>query len=452
MGEGKGEGMPHRSGHFAAALSERPFALFIIGQFVSQFGDYLAQIALIGVVGVYTTRAPLAYSQLTVAIALPALLFGPIIGTLVDRRPKRAVLMLADGSRAVIIGLIPPAMKLTGSVLILFPMVFASFLLGLFASSARYSLIPSLVPPQKIFAANAVMNFVNKLAGVLGFAGGGFLVVGGFWHHLRLEPWEAGFYLDSLTFLASVATVALLGIREQYQPREREASFRDLWARRIRNFQEDQRELLSLVRTNRLVRFTVATLLLVAVFGGTLYPLIVVIVQKGPHLVIGGELGLPRIGATHRVGFLGGVLAVGMMLGSLSAGFLFHRLSRRAMVVAGLAVTGFLMGLFALSRQYWEFLPVALTAGFFLSPVMIAQDTLLHESAPESIWGRVFSGRDLILNGGFMLSSLVFGAMAQLVLPALGTVNHERVALFWAGMVLTAAAPLCLAIGRERRP
>ncbi len=443
--------MPSRSGHFAAALSERPFTLFIIGQFVSQFGDYLAQIALIGVVGVYTTRAPLAYSQLTVAIALPALLFGPIIGTLVDRRRKRSVLMVSDGLRAVVIGLIPLAMKATGSVLILFPMVFISFLLGLFASSARYALIPSLVPPQKLFAANSVMNFVNKLAGVLGFAGGGFLVVGGFWRTLRLEPWEAGFYLDSLTFLASVATVALLGIREQYHPRERESDFRELWLRRMRNFREDQSELLSLVRSQPGVRFAIATLVLVALFGGTLYPLIVVIVQKGPHIAIGGDLGIPRVGATHLVGFLGGVLAVGMMLGAICSGFLFHRLSRRGIVVAGLFVTGALMSLFALSRHYWEFLPVALMAGLFLSPVMIAQDTLLHESAPESIWGRVFSGRDVILNGGFMVSSLLFGMLAQLVLPLLGTVNHERVVLFWAGVVLTALALLALRIGRISR-
>lgn len=442
--------MPHRSGHFAAALSERSFALFIAGQFVSQFGDYLAQIALIAVVGVYTTRAPLAYSQLTVAIALPALLFGPIVGVLVDRRPKRSVLMISDCLRAVIFALIPLSMKTTGSVLILFPLVFCSFLLGSFASSARYALIPSLVPPQKIFAANAVMNFVNKLAGVLGFAGGGLLVVGGFWRALHLEPWEAGFYLDSLTFLASVITVALLGIREPYQARKRESGFRELWGRRIRNIRDDQRELLSLVRANPMVRFTVATLLLVALFGGTLYPLIVVIVQKGPQMVIGGDLGLPRVGATHLVGFLGGVLAVGMMLGSISAGFLFHRLSRRGIVVAGLLVTGVLMSLFALSRHYWEFLPVALLAGFFLSPVMIAQDTLLHESAPESLWGRVFSGRDLILNGGFMLSSLFFGMLAQLVLPMMGTVNHERVVLFWVGVFLSALGLLSLRSGRRR--
>lgn len=422
--------MPHRSGHFAAALSEPKFALFIIGQFISQFGDYLAQIALIGVVGIYTTRAPLAYSQLTVAISLPALLFGPIIGTLVDRRSKRKVLMLADGLRAIIIALIPVTLKATGSIILIFPLVFASFLLGLFASSSRYALIPYLVPPSKIFAANAVMNFVNKLAGVLGFVGGGLLVVGSFWQALRLAPWEAGFYLDSLTFLASVATVSLLKVSEALPQRERELGFRELWLRRLNNFREDQQELLSLIRTQPRVRFTVLSLLLVALFGGTLYPLIVVIVQKGPRIALGGAI------ATQKVGFLGGVLAIGMMLGSLSIGFLGHRLSRRGIIFVSLFATGILMCLFALSRYYWEFLPVAFLAGLFLSPAMIAQDTLLHESAPESIWGRVFSGRDLILNGGFMLSSLLFGALAQLVLPALGTVNHERVALFWTGGLL----------------
>jgi len=435
--------MPHRSGHFAAALREPKFALFIVGQFISQFGDYLAQIALIGVVGIYTTRAPLAYSQLTVAISLPALLFGPIIGTLVDRRSKRRMLMLADALRAVIIALIPLTLKTMGSIILIFPLVFVSFLLGLFASSSRYALIPYLVPPQKIFAANAVMNFINKLAGVLGFVGGGLLVVGSFWRALRLAPWEAGFYLDSLTFLASVATVSLLKIEEALPRRESELGFKELWLRRINNFKEDQKELLFLVRSQPLVRFTVLSLLLVALFGGTLYPLIVVIVQKGPRIALGGAI------ATQRVGFLGGVLAVGMMLGSLSIGFLGHRLSRRGIISVSLFATGILMCLFALSRYYWEFLPVALLAGLCLSPAMIAQDTLLHESAPDSIWGRVFSSRDLILNGGFMLSSLFFGALAQLVLPALGTINHERVALFWAGGLLSLLSLTIFYLGRR---
>jgi len=437
--------VPKRSGHFAAALSEPKFAVFVAGQIVSQFGDYLAQIALIAVVGAYTTRAPLAYSQLTIAISLPALLFGPMIGILVDRRPKRKVLMAADGLRAVFIGLIPLLMKATGSVLSLFPLVFVSFLLGLFASAARVSMIPYLVPSQKIFAANAVMNFINKLAGVVGFVGGGLLVVGGFWTQLKLQPWEAGFYLDSLSFLASVLALSLIRIDETLPQRPQGESFRELWARRLANVRSDLGELMSLLAADPRIKFVVFTLVLVAIFGGTLYPLVVVIAQKGPQIAIGGDI------ATHRVGFLGGVLALGMMLGAVCSGFLVHRLARHWVIISGLFMVGVSVCLFSLSRHYWEFLPVTLMAGFFLSPVMIAQDTVLHESAHESIWGRVFSGRDLILNGGFMVSSLVLGFVAQLVLPALGTTNHERVTLFWAGVLLAGLSLVAIRLGQTRR-
>ncbi len=420
--------MAKQSGHFAAALSEPKFALFAAGQLVSQFGDYLAQMALIAVIGAYTTRAPLAYSQITVAIALPALLFGPIVGVVVDRRAKSKVLIAADASRAVIIGLIPLLMKVTGSVLILFPLVFISFLMGLFASAARLSLIPYLVPQNKIFAANAVMNFINKLAGMVGFVGGGLLVVGGFWRHLKLQPWEAGFYLDSLTFFISVITIALLKTGEKVIESEKEAELVQLWRRRINNLKTDLKELWTLIFSSPKVKFVMLSLLLVSIFGGTLYPLVVVIVQKGIGSGTGG------------VGVLGGVLALGMMLGSLSIGFLGHRYSRRMIIVSGLLGVGTMVSLFALCRHYWQLLPVGLLIGVFLSPVMVAQDTLLHESAPDKLWGRIFSGRDFVLNGGFMFSSLLFGFIAQIILPRLGTTNHERVTLFWCGILLAASS------------
>ena len=420
--------MAKQSGHFAAALSEPKFALFAAGQLISQFGDYLAQMALIAVIGAYTTRAPLAYSQITVAIALPALLFGPIVGVVVDRRAKSKVLIAADASRAVIIGLIPLLMKVTGSVLILFPLVFISFLMGLFASAARLSLIPYLVPQNKIFAANAVMNFINKLAGMVGFVGGGLLVVGGFWRHLKLQPWEAGFYLDSLTFFISVITIALLKTGEKMIESEKEAELVQLWRRRINNMKTDLKELWTLIFSSPKVKFVMLSLLLVSIFGGTLYPLVVVIVQKGIGSGTGG------------VGVLGGVLALGMMLGSLSIGFLGHRYSRRMIIVSGLLGVGTMVSLFALCRHYWQLLPVGLLIGVFLSPVMVAQDTLLHESAPDKLWGRIFSGRDFVLNGGFMFSSLLFGFIAQIILPRLGTTNHERVTLFWCGILLAASS------------
>ena len=428
--------MSDRSGHFASALAEPKFALFAAGQFISQFGDYLAQIALIAAVGALTTRAPLAYSQITVAIALPALLFGPIIGVVVDRRSKRGLLMRVDALRALVILSIPLSIKLAGSVLVLFPLVFANYLLTLFANAARASLIPHLVPQGKIFAANSVMDFVNKLAGVLGFVGGGLLVSGPFWRRLSIEPWEAGFYLDSLTFAASVLALLLLRVEERLPERPRGESVGEMWRRRLNNFRDDLRELWHVARADAKVRFVMSSLLLVSIFGGTIYPLVVVIVQKAIRHGAGA--------GTGGVGLLGGMLGAGMMLGSLSIGFLGHHLSRRRIIVFGLSGLSLAMVIFSRCGHFWQLLPVTLAAGLFLAPVMVAQNTLLHEAVPRALWGRAFSWKDIVLDAGFMASALLFGLMAQVVLPALGTVDHEKVTLLWAGALL---AVLSIALG-----
>jgi MFS family permease len=96
--------------------------------------------------------------------------------------------------------------------------------------------------------------------------------------------------------------------------------------------------------------------------------------------------------------------------------------------------------LFAKSTSYWHLLAITFMAGVFLQPVMIAQNTLFHESVDRSLWGRIFSARDIILDAGFVASALVLGFLAQLVLPAFRSVNHERIVLFWCGVLLALMA------------
>ncbi len=162
-----------------------------------------------------------------------------------------------------------------------------------------------------------------------------------------------------------------------------------------------------------------------------------------------------RVGAgagTSGVGLLGGVLGAGMMLGSLSIGFLGHHLSRRRIIVFGLLGLSVAVMVFSRCGRFWELIPVALAGGMFLAPVMVAQNTMLHEAVPHNLWGRAFSWKDIVLDAGFMASALVFGAAAQFVLPALGTVNHEKVVLFWAGALLAAlTAAMGVGLAARRR-
>jgi hypothetical protein len=50
-----------------------------------------------------------------------------------------------------------------------------------------------------------------------------------------------------------------------------------------------------------------------------------------------------------------------------------------------------------------------------------------------------------------MVSALLFGFAAQIVLPRFGTVNHEKVTLFWAGVLLVLLCTGLALLARPRR-
>ncbi|HEX4933097.1 MAG TPA: hypothetical protein VFV33_07965, partial [Gemmatimonadaceae bacterium] len=90
--------------------------------------------------------------------------------------------------------------------------------------------------------------------------------------------------------------------------------------------------------------------------------------------------------------------------------------------------------------------------GALLAPVMVSQDTLLHESAPPNARALVFSTKDLILAGAFMLSALAVGGTIYL-LGLFGVREPYRLALSGVGLVILAsgvAGQLTLAAERRR--
>jgi hypothetical membrane protein len=83
-------------------LRIKDFSLFVGSQTVSQFGDKLDYIALIGIIGLFPEdRTPFLLSQLLIFITLPVLIFGPIAGVLVDRWHKKTVMVVCDALRMV---------------------------------------------------------------------------------------------------------------------------------------------------------------------------------------------------------------------------------------------------------------------------------------------------------------------------------------------------------------
>lgn len=202
---------PAAPGGIAGVLKRPQFTLLVIGQTVSQLGDRLHNMALFALVeaAAATETTALEVSKIGVATLIPTAL-APIVGALVDRWNKRVTMIACDLFRAIIVALIPWVYLTLGYIWPVYIVAFFVGLAGVFFNAAKMALIPDLVEHEELLVANAALNTIGRVATVTGLVGGGLLVGWGIWHRFGWEGWQAGFYIDALSYTISVLT--LVGI------------------------------------------------------------------------------------------------------------------------------------------------------------------------------------------------------------------------------------------------
>jgi MFS family permease len=157
------------------------------------------------------------------------------------------------------------------------------------------------------------------------------------------------------------------------------------------------------------------------------------------YVVMGPSVQTMMGQGTRGVGYLGGLLASGMVVGSLLVGTIGARWNKRHIITLGLLVMGAMMIVGSALYTFPFFVPVSIIGGLVLAPVMVSQDTFLHEAAPRSARGLIFSTRDLILGAVFMGCALAVGYAAPL-LGRLGADEPFRLALGILGVLISATS------------
>ncbi|MEU5690388.1 MFS transporter [Actinosynnema sp. NPDC020468] len=161
----------------ARLLDHPEFVRFWAADSVSLVGTYVTTLAL-QVLAVTQLRASATeLGVLGAARWLPYLLFGLVVGVLVDRHRRRPVLVGADLARAVLLGLIPlsAAVGLLGMP-VLIVLVAAYGALSLVHDAAHQSFLPSLVPTAVLTEANARLEQTRSVAQTAGPLIAGWLV------------------------------------------------------------------------------------------------------------------------------------------------------------------------------------------------------------------------------------------------------------------------------------
>ena len=83
------------------------FTRFWLAQLISQFGDRINQMALVGLVAVKHPGSPVELAKLLSFTIIPVFVVGPIAGVYVDRWDRRTILCVCDFIRGFIVLCIP---------------------------------------------------------------------------------------------------------------------------------------------------------------------------------------------------------------------------------------------------------------------------------------------------------------------------------------------------------
>ena len=341
-------------------LRHRDFRLLLTGQTLSMFGDW----TLLLVFGIWakTLTGSNAVAGLTVlAMAAPGLL-GPFAGVLVDRLPRRVVMVglnLVSAAVVCTLWLVEDRRQLW----LLFAVAVWYGISSVMFNAAMSGLVQAMLPIDHVGLANGLLATVRQALRLVGpLVGAGlFTTVGGHWVAT----------LDATTFVLSSAALLLLRHRETTTERTVVVPFRTELSAGLRH-----------LWTTPLLRALAWSTIVFSLAIGAIEPTVYALVD-----------GLHR--PPEFVGVLVSVQGGGAVLGGIGVSAAIRRTAEPRLVVVGLALIAVGVGLCSVGA-----VPASL-AGFVLigaglPTLTVAAATLLQRSTPNGVMGRVAASYDMI--------------------------------------------------------
>ena len=368
-----------------APLRHRDFRLLWAGMTVSLVGDGIFLIAMAWQ-AYELWNAPAALSLLGIAMTIPTIAFLLPAGVLSDRLDRRKLMLFADAGRAVVIAALA-ALSLTG-LLTFWELAIIVALYGVgtaFFTPAFEAVVPDIVPPSDLAAANSLDQFVRPIAlRLAGPALGGVLVAG--------FGTGTAFTVDAASFAAS--TVAIFFIRPPAHPRSEHAD----------SSLKAVKEGLRFVRARTWLWGTLlsATIAYLA-FMGPAEVLLPYVVKNELH-ASAGDLGL--VFAAGGIGAIGAALIMGQRgHPRRDVTFMYATWTLATLAVAG----------YGLATSSWQLMVACLLFNGLETAGTIVWATIKQRHVPASMLGRVSSLDWLISIGLLPLSFALTAPVAGLV-------------------------------------
>lgn len=373
---------------------------------ISHFGSSITGIALPFVAITLLGAGPLEVAILNLADFLPFLLIGLLAGALVDRLPRRAVLIGGDIGRATLILTIPIA-YLAG-LLTLTQLIVVGFSVGVltvFFDVAYQAYLPSLIGRKDLVEGNSKLEFSRSAAGLLGPGLGGLLV------EVLRAP--VAMLVDAASFLVSALFLAT--IKDRHAP---DHADRGEISQLHLNAEAPQPPTRSAVRTEIAdgLRFVFGHPVLRTIGAATAASNLFSSIAGAAFMLFAiNELQMPPalIGLAFSLGSVGGLVA------SLVAGPLSRRFGVGRVIVVTVALGGpfeFAVGFGSAGAEALNLLLIA-AAGFAMGGsgtiYNINQVSLRQAITPEAMAGRMNATMRWFVWGTMPIGSIIGGIIGE---------------------------------------
>jgi MFS family permease len=394
QGRDGGEEGPIRTDRGAAGVvagglwRHRDFMLLWSGQTVSEIGSAVTQLALPLVALVVLRASTLQVGLLTAASTLAFAVIALPAGALVDRRPKRRVMITCDLARLVIIGSVPVAAVAHALTMgQLYAVAVTAGVCTVFFDVSYQSYLPSLITSRHLVDGNGKLGATQAFAQFVGPSLGGGLV-GAFGAAGAMTA-------DALSYLVSV--LSLLGIRGRELP---------LPAPRTENLRSQIAEGLSFVVKHKILRRIVA-----CTGVGNLFSAMITAVQM---IFLIRVLHVPPA----LTGLVMAVTAVGGVAGGVFAGRLAKRIGSARIIWVSMLVFAIPQVVGAAAWPGWGALLFALGVGVeYFSGVVynVAQVSYRQSVTPPEMMGRMNAAVRWIVWGTLPLGGVLGGVLGTVI-------------------------------------
>ena len=368
-----------------------PFRRLWAGTMLSDVGSALTTFAV--QLQVYdVTRSPLAVGEIGIAQVVPLLAIGLLGGAVADVLDRRKLVMITSiCAAAVSAALAAQAFADPRRVWLLYALVAGASAIGAVGGPARRTFIPSLLPAGQLAAGLALNRISFQVMITAGPALAGLIAAA---PHLGLK---ACYLLDAASFAGSLYGVARLpaqlpsGSVSRPGPRAVAEGVRFIW------------------RSPLLAGAFLADL------NATIF---------GLPVALFTAINAERFGGNPRtLGLFMTAVGVGGLISAMFSGVVSHISRQGWAMLCAVSVWGAAFAGFAVAPSLWLTLSFLAVAGAADTFTVVFRGTIVQQSTPDELRGRVTAADYIVGAGGGQIGNLEAGALGSLTSPAISALS-----------------------------